>query len=88
MATVTFVGESNHGQIHRLADCPFSTLLVNTCIMRASAHKSSAENNEFVFLANSKSDECNSVANYAALFELRLTCSWRIDIEPEDCAQI
>jgi hypothetical protein len=56
--------------------------------MRASAYKSSAENNEFVFLANSKSDECNSVANYAALFELRLTCSWRIDIEPEDCAQI
>jgi hypothetical protein len=28
------------------------------------------------------------VENYPTQFELRLTSSWRTEIEPEDCAQI
>jgi hypothetical protein len=59
MATVRFVGKSNHGQIRRLADCPFSTLQDNTYKRRASAYESSAESNEFVCLVNSNSDDGN-----------------------------
>jgi hypothetical protein len=62
MATVIFVDEFNHGQIRRLADCQFSTLLVNTCLRRASAYESSAESNGFL-LANSKSDDGNICSN-------------------------